>query len=198
MDIIFDKKRNFVYETILTEVPYTLEEILVELRQESWAPECIELAGKFRVHEYKSEKLKSIVEWFKQDEQCFKIIKNMYQDDAYFDEWRVSAESLSDISNSDAIWTLDKPGYHAVPHLDNRFIIGNGMIFFTDSDDPDQSTYFYSDENRSNPLRMPTGYARGWFAANTAQAWHEGFNRTADKDRYSLYFNICLNVRKKY
>jgi hypothetical protein len=199
MDIIFDKKRNFVYETFLTEFPYSYEELLTDLKQEDWiSSESEGLLGKFRAPTLKSEKLKYIIEWFTQDSACLKIIKNMYQDEEYFNEWKLSAEELDNITHSSALWTLDKPGYHAATHLDNRRIIGNGMIFFTEGDDPNQSTFFYSDKNGNNPLRIPTGYAQGWFAANTNDAWHEGFNRTADKDRYSLYFLIFMNTAKKH
>lgn len=196
MELLLDKKRNFVFDVAINNFPYTYQEIVNDLSNEHWTPECITLNNKFRLFDPQSQKLKIIAEWLSSKEVSFNIINTLYESDPYFvDLWRCSPEELNNVTYSIALWTLDKPGFKTSIHLDNRFIVGNGMIYFINGDDSNQSTVFYSSRKRTDRTRISTGFASGWFAANSHDAWHEGFN-LSNVDRYSLYWSISLRVHK--
>ena len=91
------------------------------------------------------------------------------------------------------MFTKDCPGYSIRIHTDDRMHVVQGMIYFINGDDPDQSTVTYTTKAGDDPYRVPTGNGIGYFAANTNDSWHTGQN-ASNQDRYSLIFGIRLNI----
>ena len=67
------------------------------------------------------------------------------------------------------------------------------MCYLIPGDDPKQSTTFYADEKRSDPVRMKTGFGVGWVAAGMNDAWHDGHN-LSNQDRYVILSGLSLNI----
>jgi hypothetical protein len=92
-----------------------------------------------------------------------------------------------------ARFVKDHPGYYTDVHIESRQQVAFGQIFLVAGDDPDQSTYFYTDNSRSNPVRAGTGMGTGWCCVNHHESWHQGGNRS-NQDRYFLQFSVNLKT----
>jgi hypothetical protein len=72
------------------------------------------------------------------------------------------------------------------------------MIYLNQSDSEtalQQSTTFYTDQNKSNPFVIEPKFGTGWAAANTHNSWHEGHN-ISTQPRYSLLLGISVDIGK--
>lgn len=81
-----------------------------------------------------------------------------------------------------------------VKHLDYRFDVASGMMFFDKHDDPLRSTYFSSSFDGNNVYRSSSKVGKGWLLPNSHNSWHNGGNNT-DRLRYFLIYNLKLNLR---
>jgi hypothetical protein len=141
----------------------------------------------------KTNQLKDALDYFQSDTLKNIIVTELYNDTEFKRLWGISKESLLKITKLTACFLTDLPGLNVKIHLDNRMNVGAGMIYLNDTSDGRQSTVFYTDDQKSNPLEIPTGFQNGWFAANTHNSWHEGFN-LATTNRFSIIFNLGISV----
>lgn len=102
-------------------------------------------------------------------------------------------------SDVDCMFVRDQPSYISRIHLDPEKMIFTGIIYLSESDDPLVSTYFYTDDKKSNEFRSPTVYGTGWLQFNNRTSWHEGGNQGSGI-RYillfSYHFNVCVNEKR--
>lgn len=108
-------------------------------------------------------------------------------------EYDCNVKSMFEQTRLHAEFSKDVPGFVNCLHTDYRKLVATGMIYFCEFDDPDLSTVFYDTFDRLNPLRMVTGFGKGWWHANGNDTWHEGWNRSYH-DRYSCLLGLTLNV----
>lgn len=194
MKATFIQTRPSLYELHLTDLPHSREQILAELRQESWTQEPGAIDGKFRAWGLTSTVLREYLDYFHSREFHQLAVEQLYLDSEFKDLWWTPIEKFVDLTVGSAIWTYDKPGYEASVHIDNRRLVASGMVFFNSIEENiDHSTVFYTDQHLSDPAYMPTGFGKGWLAANTHTSWHEGYNRS-DQDRYNIYYSLMLKA----
>lgn len=108
-------------------------------------------------------------------------------------DWDMHPETLFKSCHLHGEFTKDMPGFVNDIHTDYRKLVATGMIYLTNHDDPDLSTYFCDDHDRTNQLRMTTNWGDGWWHANGNDTWHEGWNRTTHV-RYSILLALTINT----
>jgi len=87
----------------------------------------------------------------------------------------------------------DLKGFRTGIHVDHRRAVAVGMLFLNKETLVEQSSVFYKDELGKDPISMPTGWAQGWYTANTHMSWHRGLNMSRDA-RYSIKFGVYLHM----
>ena len=197
MQINFQKQRDYVY-TFTLDLPYTNDEIVSILKQETWLPDQAGYAQnnfptRYRLTHPKNSALTEIQQWIDHGDVKAQIIDRLYQESLFPGYWGLSQERMMDQTFIYGIYTLDRPGYSIRIHTDDRLHVAQGMIYFIPTDDPDQSTTFYTTFEGDDPMRISTGPGAGYVAANTNNSWHTGKN-TSNEDRYSLIFGIRLKL----
>jgi hypothetical protein len=193
--------RRFVSELKL-ELPFDRAQIIQELDSEAWVPHG-EVAPvghnpwpntryKCLRPQWKHKALTAVSRYFGSVEFKRQAIDWMYQEYHGIDvTWGMSADEMCRRSRTHIEFTKDMPGFVNDIHTDYRQLIATGMIYFSDHDTPDLSSYFYTDQNRSNPTRMTTAFGDGWWHMNSYDTWHEGWNRT-DQVRYSGLLGLTI------
>ena len=195
MQVTFDKRRNFVYETDYA----ILESIKDDLPNETWIADKAaygqsDFSLRHRAHSpYASPAVENMMQYFHSDVFKQSIIDQLYSEERFPSYWGVSPERMFRSTTAFGTLTLDKPGFITGMHLDNRALVASGMCYLIDGDDPDQSTTFYTTAQKEAPLRMTTGWGRGWIAANMHDSWHDGHNRSA-KDRYTVLLGLVIRL----
>jgi len=197
MQITFNKQRDYIY-TIKLDLPYTNKEIVTELIQEDWQSDIAGYAQnsfptRFRVRQVRSPILCEIEKYVEHGEFKSLLLTELYKSQSFGAIWGVGPERMDKMTFIYGIFTKDLPTYNIRIHTDDRMHVVQGMIYFIPTDDPDQSTTFYTTFEGNNPMRIPTGPGAGYVAANTNNSWHTGKN-SSNKDRYSLIFGIRLNL----
>ena len=197
MQIIFNKQRDYIY-TFKLDLINSIDVILKELQQELWSPDEAgynqnSFPTRFRVRQVRSPVLREIEKYVEHGEFKSLLLTELYKNQSFGAIWGVSPERMDKMTFIYGIFTKDLPTYNIRIHTDDRMHVVQGMIYFIPTDDPDQSTTFYTTFEGDNPMRIPTGPAAGYVAANTNNSWHTGKN-SSDKDRYSLIFGIRLNL----
>jgi len=197
MEITFNKQRDYVY-TLKLELPYTNEEMLQLLQQETWEQDHggyqqDTFTTRHRLHRPKNPVLKEIQKWVTHGDLKQKLLTTLYQEPFWAGYWGVSQERMDLNTFIYGTFIKDRPRYNIMPHTDDRIHVLQGMIYFIPTDDPNQSTTCYTTKEGANPLRIPTGHGLGFFTANSNDSWHSGKN-ASDQDRYSLIFGIRLNL----
>ena len=193
--------RRFVSELKL-ELPFERAQIIQELDSEDWVPHG-EVAPvghnpwpntryKCLRPQWKHQALTAVSRYFGSVEFKRQAIDWMYQEYHGIDvTWGMGAEEMCRRSRTHIEFTKDMPGFVNDIHTDYRQLIATGMVYFSDHDTPDLSSYFYTDQNRSNPTRMTTAFGDGWWHMNNYDTWHEGWNRT-DQVRYSGLLGLTI------
>jgi len=193
--------RRFVSELKL-ELPFDRAQIIQELDSEDWVPHG-EVAPvghnpwpntryKCLRPQWKHQALTAVSRYFGSVEFKRQAIDWMYQEYHGIDvTWGMGADEMCRKSRTHIEFTKDMPGFVNDIHTDYRQLIATGMIYFSDHDTPDLSSYFYTDQNRSNPTRMTTAFGDGWWHMNNYDTWHEGWNRT-DQVRYSGLLGLTI------
>jgi len=198
MEITFTKQRDYVY-TLKLELPYSNEEMLELLQQETWEQDRSNgyqpstFTTRHRLHYPKNPILKEIQKWVTHGNLKQKLLSTLYQESFWSGLWGVSQERMDSNTLIYGTFIKDRPRYNLIPHTDDRIHVLQGMIYFIPTDDPNQSTMCYTTREGSDPLRIPTGHGLGYFAANSNNSWHAGKN-ASDQDRYSLIYGIRLNL----
>lgn len=184
--------------------PYTRKDLIDEIEKESWDnpgninPLGVDLwqAQRAKCMRPKEEhgKVKSLCDWLSSDEIKRTLIDWMF-DHIPALSWEYDYDKVSMFNHTLAHseLTRDVPGFVNVLHTDYRKLVATGMIYLTNRDSPDLSTYFYDTMDRQNPVRMTTEFGDGWWHANGNNTWHEGWNRT-DQFRYVILLGLTLNV----
>jgi hypothetical protein len=65
------------------------------------------------------------------------------------------------------------------------------MIYLTENDNPDLSTYFYWNGDKDNEIRLTTNFGDGWLHVNDAPNIHTGSNKTQE-DRYTILLGLTI------
>ena len=191
MQAEFLEIRPFIYQFKLIDVPFSLQDVLAEVS----TPTIDNTRHKINQFKNFGPIVESLSAFFCSNEFQTQLINIVSQNKLFWDSyWKhnpvIFKNNLSPIFEGD----LDAPGFFMGPHLDNREIVTVGMCHFIDGDDPLQSTTFYTSEDRSNPIRMPTGFGVGWACANLHNTWHSGRN-DSNKNRFSIKFGSELLFR---
>lgn len=193
--------RRFVSELKL-ELPFERAQIIQELDSEDWVPHGdVAPVGhnpwpntryKCLRPQWEHQALTAVSRYFGSVEFKRQAIGWMYQEYHGIDvTWGMSAEEMCRRSRTHIEFTKDMPGFVNDIHTDYRQLIATGMIYFSEHDTPDLSSYFYTDQNRSNPTRITTAFGDGWWHMNNYDTWHEGWNRT-DQVRYSGLLGLTI------
>lgn len=196
-------EKHRVYRTKLS-MPYSREEIIEEMERENWvSPGSINPLGTDLWHatRYKvmhpideNQKLLSLKNFLGSDELKAHAIDQMFTNlEELSWEYNYNRESMFNETNIHCEFTKDMPGFVNPLHTDFRKLVATGMIYLTDRDDPDLSTQFYDDMERSNPIRMTTDFGDGWWHANGNNTYHEGWNKT-NQVRYVILLGLTMNV----
>ena len=197
MQINFQKQRDLLY-TFKLDLINSIDVILKELQQELWSPDEAgynqsSFPTRFRVRQVRSPVLREIEKYVEHGEFKSFLLTELYKSQSFGAIWGVGPERMDKMTFIYGIFTKDLPTYNIRIHTDDRMHVVQGMIYFIPTDDPDQSTTFYTSFEGDNPMRIPTGSGAGYFAANTNNSWHTGKNSSTE-DRYSLIFGIRLNL----
>lgn len=195
MHMTFDKKRDWIYEVDFN-LPFDQRELMDDLRNDDWQGDdsgynMNPFSKRYRLHAPRSPRLQEIQRWFMGDEFKQHIMNQLYSEEWWSGYWGISPKRMWERTTVFGNLTLDKPGFGTGIHLDNRTLVAVGMCYFIDGDDPQQSTYFYTSKDKDNELRIPTGFGKGWIAANMHDSWHDGFNRS-EKDRYNALLGLVI------
>lgn len=193
--------RRFVSKLKL-ELPFDRAQIIQELESENWVPHG-EVAPvghnpwpntryKCLRPQWKNQALTAVSRYFGSVEFKQQAIDWMYQEYHGIDvTWGMSADEMCRRSRTHIEFTKDMPGFVNDIHTDYRQLIATGMVYFSEHDTSDLSSYFYTDQNRSNPTRMTTEFGDGWWHMNNYDTWHEGWNKT-DQVRYSGLLGLTI------
>lgn len=198
------KDRRWLISQTHFNMPYTREQIIHELESEEWVPHgMVAPVGhnpwpgtrfKCLQPKWENQALTHISNYFNSDVFKRRMINWMYEHYQSIDvTWGMSAEEMFNKSLTHIEFTKDLPGFVNDIHCDYRRLIATGMIYFSEVDNPDLSTYFYDTKDRVNPIRMSTNFGDGWWHMNYHNTWHEGWNRT-DQVRYSGLLGLTINV----
>jgi hypothetical protein len=196
MQANFELHHNYIY-TLRLDLPWSNAELVEDLEKETWIPDEAgygqnSFPTRFRVRTVQQPRLKEIEQYVERGGFKQQILDTLWATN-FPSYWGVDAERMDKMTFIYGMFTKDCPGYSIRIHTDDRMHVVQGMIYFIDGDDPDQSTISYTSKEGDNPFRIPTGNGIGYFGANTNDSWHTGQN-ASDKDRYSLIFGIRLNI----
>ena len=196
MQLYTQEIRSHIH-AIKLDLPVENSVILSELVKETWLPDEARngqdaFATRFRIRQLQSSILQDIEHYIEHGGFKQKIIHELWTTN-FGSYWGVTQDYIDKITVIYGLFTKDSPGYNIRIHTDDRMHVVQGMIYFIPTDDPDQSTTFYTSYNGDNPLRVATGPGLGYFAGNTSHSWHTGKNASTE-DRYSLIFGIRLNL----
>jgi hypothetical protein len=188
---------NGIYNTLKLSMPYDYSTLRAEFDKEEWTldnPEWYPNGLRSKCQSPTSSILQDLRNYFCSDE-----IRRILCETACTSfqgipggRWLMDADKLYRATSNHGEFNRDLPGFEQYVHVDYKFLVCTGFIYFTESDDPELSTYFYSDEKGNNPQRCTTDFGDGWFSFNDHNSWHGGGNRSKDQVRYSMLFALTL------
>ena len=191
----FTKLRGSLY-ALQVDLPCDYSTIIQEFQGQPWAADEAgygqnNFETRYRLKEPQGELLNDIVTEVEHGGFKQQLISTLYSDSYFPGYWGLTPEKMDQTTHLYALYTWDRPGYSIRIHTDDRMHVAQGMIYFINSDDSDQSTYSYTNQDGSNPLRVPTGYGCGFVNANLNDSWHTGKN-SSNQERYSLMIGLRL------
>jgi hypothetical protein len=217
MKITFGNTERPLVYTLNLETTYSPESIRTELDAENWQVEVFKNVGGRRsggrctiggIGRYDSQSnldlirgpiLKELFAYVLTEEFKRHWISELVKDPVFCKTWTSSSvNDIASFTKLQANYVLDKTMTRVVMHLDNRLLMSTGMIYLTNTTDfvqSKQSTTFYTDQNKSNPMVITPKFGTGWIAANTHNSWHEGMNMSG-QERYSLLLGLAIDVGK--
>jgi hypothetical protein len=191
----FKEIRPFIYQFRLVDIPFSISDILAEVNDvwPTW-PHLNNTRYKLVHSKNFGPIVQSLHDFFCGNDFQNQFIDILGQNELFWKSyWKHDPikfkNKLSPIFEGD----MDTPHFYMGPHVDNRAIVSVGMCHFIDSDDPAQSTTFYTTEQADNPIRMPTGFGVGWACANLHNTWHSGQNYST-KNRFSVKFGNQIQI----
>lgn len=200
----FKATPKYRVSTVQLDMPYTRSELLTELENEEWvSPGNINPLGvdlwhstRFKCMHPKAEhtKLTALTNFFNSNHAKHQLVSWLFTTaPALSFEYDWNIDTMCDHCLLHGEITKDSPGFVNVMHTDYRKLVATGMIYLTERDDPNLSTYFYDTMQRDNPVRMSTNFGNGWVHSNGNDTWHEGWNKTPNM-RYSILLGLTMNV----
>lgn len=206
MNINISTLRNGLYTFDLS-LDYSYDQLIAEFEQEEWEAHADRantsgLAGdpyqeRSGLMNPKSPILQTIRDYVSSDLVKKQVIDCLYQNQenyisSIWEGW--SAEKMYNKTFWGSIYNRDHPGFAIPNHLDTRLQVATALIYFTEQDDVDQSTIYYTSENKDNKLRIYNGLGKGVLHLNDHTSWHEGSNNS-NKVRYSLICGLLIKVQ---
>lgn len=185
-------------------LPFSFEDVKTELENEIWIDPTstnklgTDLWDSQRYNcmrpKIKHRCLTELFNYFRSDELKTKFINFLYQvSPTLKTDWDWYPEDMFKGTSIHGHFVRDNPGFVNVLHTDYRRLVATGMIYWNQDDNEDVSTWFYSGIHRTDPLRAPTGFGKGWIHSNGNHTYHEGWNRT-NKYRYSTLLGLTLDM----
>ena len=173
---------------LTTNFPYSQEEVYTALQNEEYQGND----SRKICHEIKSPILQSIHKTVLDSVPA--LLEEISKFPDFVEHWGLAdiKELVNNVKTSCQL-VCDKPGFTTGVHIDCKSQVCTGMLFFNKTDDPDQSTSFYTSLSGDNPIRISSEYGHGWFSANTYWGYHIGGNNSS-RDRYALIFISNLNL----
>lgn len=206
MDISFTQKR-YLLASLKFNATYNyqaVQQALVNENWVSWADDYPMGHGnpgwnkRFRIKDIQSPILSEIQSFLQSDQARDKMLDVLYSfNPAFQGLWSITKEQMKDWAIFHMEYVLDKPGFYLEPHNDYRRLIGAGLVYLNEKDDPRIATTVYTDRQLSNPLTMTTNFGDGWFAVNDYCNWHAGSN-SSDYDRYSILLGLTIKSPEEY
>lgn len=206
MDISFSQKR-YLLASIKFTSEFSYQEVhdaLVNEQWVSWAdnyPMGHNNPGwdkRFRPKEITNPILKEIQEFLQSDLARDRLLDVLYSfNPAFQGFWSITQDEMKEWATFHMEYVKDLPGFYLEPHNDYRRLIGAGLLYLNESNDPDIATTLYSDRQLNNPLVMTTNFGDGWFAVNEYCNWHEGHNNS-NYDRYSILLGLTIKGPNDY
>lgn len=198
MHVEFKEVRPFIHEMKLVDMSFTVDDILNEVNSTDWKEwDCL-LDTRYKCSWSNSTFGPIINElrmFFVSEEFQSQIIDTLGQRETFFTEyWKHDKQKFKDKLTPLFECDVDLPGFYMQPHLDNRALVAVGMCHFIKDPDKNQSTVFYSSEQQTNPLYMPTGHGVGWLSANLHNTWHSGQNNS-NSNRFSIKFGSQISFK---
>jgi hypothetical protein len=215
MKITFGNTERPLVYTLNLETTYSPESFRAELDTENWQIEVFKNVGGRRsggrctidgIGRYDSQSslglirgtiLKELFSYVLTDEFKQQWISELVKDPVFCKTWTLNnVDDIASFTKLQANYVLDKTMAKVVMHLDNRLLMATGMIYLTDTTDfvqSKQTTIFYTDQNKSDPMVITPKFGTGWIAANTHNSWHEGMNMSG-QERYSLLLGLAIDV----
>jgi hypothetical protein len=206
MNIIIEQIRDGLY-TFNLELDYSYDRVVSEFENESWElhkdrKDTSGLAGdpyqeRSGLMNPKGAILQSIRDYVSSNQVKQQVIEHLYQHQGKYvssmwEGW--SAEQMYNNTFWGSIYNRDYPGFAISNHLDTRLQVATALIYFTEKDDADQSTTYYTSENKDNKIRIENGFGKGVLHLNDHASWHEGANNS-NKIRYSLICGLLIKVQ---
>lgn len=203
--ITFEQTQKWKVSTIKIDLPFTYDDLIVELENEVWVnPGIINNLSndnwantRYKVMSPKPEHkyMQQLDQFFKSDELKTVFINWLYNSDSSFQyDWEWNPEEMAQHTILHGEFSKDTPGFYNVIHTDYRKLVATGIVYWANGDDPRLSSTFYDDpEGKINPMRIPTSFGGGWVHGNGNNTYHDGRNET-DKMRYSTLIGLTLNI----
>jgi hypothetical protein len=194
--------KNKVLKLHLT-MPYDYAIIAKELKNELWTEHARSYQRandgvNFRavLPTPQSPILKEILDFVSSDEIKKQLIDQLYEDfPSIANTWEGwDSTKMFNVTTWGGQFLKDIPGYQLEKHLDTRLQIATGLIYFTEKDNPDWSTTYYTDQTGTDKIRIENNFCDGVLHINDYDTWHEGWNRST-QDRYLLIIGLILNVK---
>lgn len=208
MQIQFTENRFFLSNIKLI-LDYDYHTLKNELANESWIPqgekqyvgqenEAFHYRWLIKDMNPKSKKLSSILQYLSSDEVHNKALDSLFSYSPQFEGlWGMDIDKMKRFAYWHAYYQKDSPGWYLKPHTDYRRLVATGMIYLTEKDDPNLSTYFYWNSEEKNEVRLPTDFGDGWLHVNDAPNIHMGMNKSAE-DRYSILIGLTIKHPDDY
>ena len=202
MRLQFTENRFFLSDIKLT-LDYDYSTITNELNNEVWVPqgEKQHVGQENNAFYYrwliqnqnpKSKKLRAIIDYIQSAEVHQLALESLYSFSPQFEGlWGMDLNKMKRFADWHAYYQKDTPGWYLKPHTDYRRLIATGMIYLTEKDDPNLSTYFYWDNKQENEVRLTTNFGDGWLHVNDGPNLHVGMNKS-DSDRYSILVGLTI------
>jgi hypothetical protein len=199
----FTTLNNNTFVWLKLNMPYDFATIKAELESETtwqldnptWYPD----GKRYKCHQPTSPILREIKDYFGSASTRRTLCETACENFSGIPggRWLMNADQLFESTSSHCEFNRDLPGFEQHIHVDFKFLLCTGFAYLTEHDDPQVSSYFYSDRQGSNPQRATTNFGDGWFAFNDHDSWHSGGN-FSDYTRYSMLIGLTLMKNPLY
>lgn len=196
-------ENSFFLSNIQLSLDYDYSTIINELENEIWVPQgekqyvgqennAFNYRWLIQNQNPKSRKLQAIINYIQSAEVHDLALESLYSYSPQFEGlWGMDLSKMRRFAHWHAYYQKDQPGWHLKLHTDYRRLIATGMIYLTEKDDPNLSTYFYWENKKENEIRLTTNFGDGWLHVNDGPNFHVGMNNS-NHDRYSILIGLTI------